>query len=212
MSGDTIATGDGELLEAHWDTPPDAAHCLVLCHPHPLHGGTMTAPLMTNIARTLADGGFAVLRFNFRGVGASTGSHGYGEAEIHDVDAAMVAATDAHPDLSLAVAGWSFGAATALRWQAAAASTLPYVGIALPVSAGFSTSLPGPEQLAPGPRSVILGGRDQYTTVADMRRYTDAIGAKLHVIPESDHFFSFRTERIAELVAADASPREVETQ
>lgn len=210
MIGDTVATGDGELLEAQWDSWPDPYRCLVLCHPHPLHGGTMTAPLMTNIARTLADGGFAVLRFNFRGVGASTGSHGFGETEIHDVDAAVAVAAAAHPRLPLSVAGWSFGAATALRWQAAAASALPYVGIALPVSAGTTTSLPGPDQLVPGPRSVILGGRDQYTSVADMRRYVESIDAKLHVIPESDHFFSLRAEQVAVLVAEDASPGGVE--
>lgn len=212
MIGSTIATGDGELLEAHWDTPPDPSRCLVLCHPHPLHGGTMTAPLMTNIARTLADGEFSVLRFNFRGVGTSTGSHGFGEAEIHDVDAAVALATATYPNLPISLAGWSFGAATALRWQAAAGSGLPYVGIALPVSAGITTSLPGPDQLEPGPRSVILGGRDQYTSVADMRRYTESIDATLHIIPESDHFFSFRAERIAVLIAEEASRDGVEPQ
>jgi hypothetical protein len=208
---DTIATGDGELLEARWDAPPNPSRCLVLCHPHPLHGGTMAAPLMTNIARTLADGEFAVLRFNFRGVGASTGSHGFGETEIHDVDAAVAVARTAYPKLPLAVSGWSFGAATTLRWQAAAGSTLPYVGIALPVSAGMTTSLPGAEQLAAAHRAVILGARDQFTSVDDMARYTAAIGATLHVIPESDHFFSFRAERVAVLVASETSGSGVES-
>ena len=170
----------------------------------------MAAPLLTDIARTLADGDFTVLRFNFRGVAGSSGSHGFGETEIHDVDAAVAFAKAAHPDLPIAVSGWSFGAATALRWQAAAGSSLPYVGIALPVSAGMTTTLPGPEQLRRAPRSVILGARDQFTAVADMRRYTDAIGATLHVIPESDHFFSFRAERVAVLVAEAVSPTSIE--
>ena len=94
----------------------------------------------------------------------------------------------AYPELPLAIAGWSFGAATTLRWQAAAGSTLPYVGITLPVSAGMTTSLPGPEQLAAAHRAVILGAHDQFTSVDDMARYTTAIGATLHIIPESDRF------------------------
>jgi alpha/beta superfamily hydrolase len=58
---------------------------------------------------------------------------------------------------------------------------------------------------------VILGARDQFTSVDDMARYTAAIGATLHVIPESDHFFSFRAEQVAVLVAAETSRSGVES-
>lgn len=197
----------GITLEARWDLPP-APHgpVVVLCHPHPLYGGNMAVPLLRTVAAHLAGAGAPVLRFNFRGVGASTGSWSGGEAEIADVAAAAGAAAAAFPRLPLALAGWSFGAVAALRWQAAATGTGPFAGIAPPVATGLAPGLPPPPGLAPARRFFLIGDRDQFTAVEDLSAYAAAIGATLQVLPGSDHFFFGREGRVADAVAAHLAP------
>jgi len=205
----TVGGADGTAalveLEACWDMPADPERVAVMCHPHPLQRGTMNAPLMVSLTDALVARGFAVLRFNFRGVGESTGEHDNGHGELDDVAAAVAAAATSYEKLPVGIAGWSFGAATSLRWQAREQSRLPWVGIAPPINSSRSRPLPNGTELAPAPRTVILGDRDQFATVADSEAYVDSIGAQLHVLSGSDHFFYFREERVASLVAAGLS-------
>ncbi|NNF88840.1 MAG: alpha/beta fold hydrolase [Acidimicrobiia bacterium] len=194
--------GAGDIrLEGRWDRPPAPSGAVVFCHPHPQHGGTMTAPLMHKVTRGLVARGLSVLRFNFRGVGLSTGGWDGGFGEIDDVAAAVARARDDHPDLELGLAGWSFGAATALAWQARENDRSTMVGIAPPVMTELVERLPTPETLAPASRLLIVGDRDQFVTVADLQAYADAAGATVTVLNGSDHFFYFREDRVAELVA-----------
>jgi alpha/beta superfamily hydrolase len=198
-------TEDGLTLDGAWSLPDgNPAAVVVLCHPDPTQRGTMNAPLMTSLAAALADSGIAVLRFDFRGVGRSEGVHGGGVAEIADVDAAVRTATDAHPGLDIGVAGWSFGAVVALRWQAETRSTLRYAGIAPPVwfPDHRGKLLPDPTDLAPAERLFVLGDRDQFVTVDDLRAYADEIEARLEVLPGSDHFFYFREAVVASALVA----------
>ena len=196
-----IESSEGVVLEARWETPAEPTSTLVFCHPHPLQGGTMSAPLMVAVTKALVDVGVAVLRFNFRGVGESTGEHDYGDAEQEDIEAAVVAAANEHPSLPLSIAGWSFGAATSLRWQATTGSTLPYAGIAPPVLRERYPGLPGRGDLASAPRTIILGDRDQFSPVPAAERYAAEIGADLKILKGSDHFFYFREERVAAMMA-----------
>lgn len=188
-------------LEARWDAPDDPHFVAVLCHPHPLQRGTMNAPLMGAMARSLCMRGFAVLRFNFRGVGASTGRHDYGVGEVDDVAAAVTAAVAAYPDRPLGLSGWSFGAAAALRYQAKTRSGLPYAGIAPPVARDRSPALPAAHELEAAHRTFIVGDRDQFVTVDDLTAYAQSIGARIEVLDGSDHFFHFREDRVAAAVA-----------
>src|SRR5688500_2919200 len=87
----TIRSRDGLTLEAAFDGEP-AAGVVVFCHPHPRFGGTMDAPLLIALRDDLVGRGFAVLRFNFRGVGASEGTSGLGEEEVADALGAVAAA------------------------------------------------------------------------------------------------------------------------
>ena len=112
----------------------------------------MNAPLMIAVAKRLVERGHAVLRFNFRGTGASSGSHDYGRAELDDVAAAVTVGRER--GLPLGLAGWSFGAWTALRWLASTEDTMPYVGIA-PATTDLPDTLPA------GPKRIILGTREQ---------------------------------------------------
>jgi alpha/beta superfamily hydrolase len=109
--------GPAGRLEALLEEPEDAAPRLaaVVCHPHPLYGGTMRNKVVHRIARGLRLAGAVALRFNFRGVGASAGSHGYLEGEIEDARAALAWLRARYPGLPFALAGFSFGARVITR-------------------------------------------------------------------------------------------------
>ena len=195
-----LATNDGERLEAQWSKPLKARGVVTFCHPHPLHQGTMNAPLMVAVTDRLVAAGLAVLRFNFRGVGRSTGSHGGGEAEQSDVAAAVAEAGFFRPELPHGLAGWSFGAATSLNWLATSGSSLPWVGIAPPVRSERTPSLPPKETLASaGILAFILGERDQFTSVEELDAYATSVGGSLTVL-SSDHFFHGKGSQVGELV------------
>jgi alpha/beta superfamily hydrolase len=192
----TIETSDGEQLEAMVTEGPNAQGIVVLCHPHPLHGGTMRAPILGAITKACTTANLNVVRFNFRGVGESTGVHGNGETELHDVDAAVSLANEGSPPL-VGIAGWSFGAAVALRWQAATASSINYCGIAPPVGRPLSTGLPKPDELADATRTFVVGNRDQLIDVDALVAYAASIDADIIRYETADHFFVFRHDRLA---------------
>lgn len=197
-----FTTDDGLTLEGRWSTGRgEGSGLVVLCHPHPQHGGTMEAPLMRSLAGRLSDAGMDVLRFNFRGVGRSEGGWGGGTGEIMDVAAAVAHARGARPGMVPALVGWSFGAVTALRWQAITGDTAPYAGVAPPVRLEPSMALPEPEDLAPARRLFVLGDRDQFCAVADLETYANSIGARLEVMAGSDHFFVFRDVAVGRSIA-----------
>lgn len=193
----SLSTSDGEHLEALHTKSVDAHGIIVLFHPHPQQGGTMRAPILGAIAKRAVSDGFDVLRFNFRGVGGSTGIHGDGHDELRDADAAMTYAS--HLDVPLAgMAGWSFGAAVSLSWQAQTGSTVPYVGIAPPVSSPLTPALPDATNLAPARRRFIIGERDQFIGADDLAAYAESISAEIIRYPGTDHFFVLKHRRIAE--------------
>jgi alpha/beta superfamily hydrolase len=200
---DRLHTEDGVSLAARWDRPSGTASgVVVLCHPHPQRGGHKDLPLLRTVAACLTEAGLAVLRFDFRGVGDSGGSWGGGEAELGDVAAAVLAASRAFPEAAVGLAGWSFGAVAALRWQAAAAAATRYVGIAPPTHPGLIPALPDPALLAPARRLFIVGDRDQFADTGDLAAYAEALGADLRLLPGADHFFLGRERRVGEEAAA----------
>lgn len=185
-----LSTSDGLTLEARVDSPELPERFTVFCHPHPLQGGSMNAPLMISVTNRLVERGHSVLRFNFRGTGSSTGSHDYGQGELEDLSAAIDLAQGR--DLPLGVAGWSFGAWTALRWLARAGEAMPYVGIA-PATADLPTELPS------GPKRIILGTREQVIDSEALTTYARDQAIDLVLTP-GDHFFHGRGKRIGDLV------------
>ncbi|HYJ23881.1 MAG TPA: alpha/beta hydrolase [Acidimicrobiia bacterium] len=186
-----LSTTDGETLEARWDHTERPVGAVVFCHPHPQQGGTMMAPLMVAVTTRLVERGFSVLRFNFRGIGASTGKHDHGKAEVIDVAAAVKSAHET--GLAIHLSGWSFGAGTALRWLSGQQDPIPYAGIA-----------PSPEDLPddlpPGPKRIVVGTRDQVVDVEQIRAYAERLSIDLLLTP-GDHFFHGRGKKIGELVA-----------
>lgn len=110
------AIGPAGAIEAMRDAPDGATHGIaVIAHPHPLYGGTMDNKVVQTLARAFVQGGWTAIRFNFRGVGASAGTHGEGIGETDDLLALIAAVA---PDGPLALAGFSFGSFVTCRaWQ-----------------------------------------------------------------------------------------------
>ncbi|MGZ4759987.1 MAG: alpha/beta hydrolase, partial [Acidimicrobiales bacterium] len=106
----SLRTSDGLALEAEARIPADATIAALLAHPHPLHGGSMRSLVTSELFRSLPERGVAVVRFNFRGVEGSHGTHGQGVDEQHDLVAGLDALTERVPGLPLVILGWSFGA------------------------------------------------------------------------------------------------------
>src|SRR5262249_26021464 len=111
----TVTGPDGVKLEALVASPAGARAGLVACHPHPLYGGDMENPVVTTIVEAAALRSFASLRFNFRGVGRSTGTHSDGVGEVLDARAAVDdLRTRMGAGVPVGIAGYSFGAMVAL--------------------------------------------------------------------------------------------------
>jgi alpha/beta superfamily hydrolase len=162
---------------------------VVLCHPHPLYGGSMLTPVILTVERAFHEAGFTTLAFNFRGVGGSEGTHGEGRAEVADVAGALAhlrASLDGSPRL-VAVAGYSFGSHVGGRAAAADPGVGFYLGVA-PVLArydyGFLAGLRGHIGL-------IAGARDEYFDPTRLEALAASLPARpwLRVL-ETDHFFA----------------------
>lgn len=96
-------------LEALWLDTPDARGVALICHPNPVQGGTMLNKVVSTVQRTARDAGLATLRFNYRGVGVSAGSHDMGSGEVDDGEAVATWLRAQYPELPLTLLGFSFG-------------------------------------------------------------------------------------------------------
>lgn len=169
----------------------------VLCHPHPLYGGDMDNPVVIRAAEVVRAAGYATLRFNFRGVGASTGAHDKGLGEQDDVRAAVATLAGLLPPGSpVGVIGYSFGAWTAAR--AMRPGDAPLALIAPPLGMfDFQALTP-----LTGPTLLVAGTRDPYCPVEALHRLAQATGAEERVIEGADHFFFGKLYPLGEAIGA----------
>ena len=200
----TVESRDGLALEAALDLPAGAKAALVFCHPHPRFGGTMEAPLIHAIRDEMLRRGWAVLRFNFRGVGASEGKSSLGEAEVADARGA-IDLLDERLEAPIAIAGWSFGAAVAIRTFAAERERLAAcVAIAPAVQSkeGVTAGLPPPRELGPlGPLMSIVGVNDEHVSPDAIKEWTEQVpGARFVSMSATNHFFWARYDELATTV------------
>jgi len=128
--------GPAGRLEAIYQeaSVPAARRAAVVCHPHPVYGGTMHTKVVHRAARALAAAGHHVIRFNFRGVGASEGTYDEGRGEREDVRAALAHLRSLHPGLPVTIAGFSFGSWVGLRVACEEGGVDALIGIAPPAN------------------------------------------------------------------------------
>jgi len=201
----TLATRDGVLLEAQLALVPAAAAGVVACHPHPLYGGDMHNPVVVRAIEVCAAQGCATLRFNFRGVGASTGAHDLGIGEKRDVEAAL-----AHlrgllgPTVQLGLIGYSFGATVSARLAGRQGLEPALAGLALVAP---PVALIGDEPFRaldrfPAPLLIVAGTRDEYCPREELERLARRLpGASVSLIEGADHFFFGKLFPLGEAVA-----------
>jgi hypothetical protein len=188
------ATIDGPAgaLEARVDDPaPGTSPAVVgvVCHPHPLHGGTMQNKVVHTLARAMQELGAPTLRFNFRGVGASAGTYDAGAGELEDALTACAWARSRWDCQALWLAGFSFGAAVALQ---AAGTVRPQklVTVAPPVGRLSVT----PVVLPVCPWLVVQGDRDELVEFAAVKTWVAGLARppEVLVLRDAEHFFHGR--------------------
>src|SRR5580700_11945742 len=172
-------------------SPPLAA---VVCHPHPLFGGTLHNKVVYRAAKSLDRLGLAVLRFNFRGTGLSDGKHDRGEGEQDDVRAALDFLAAEFGNIPLLVAGFSFGCWVGLGAGCADTRVTSLVGLGAPVNnADFSYLT----QCAK-PKLFVHGANDIYGTVSKVEGLIASLPGenKLVVVRDADHFFVGKLDQV----------------
>jgi len=195
--------GPAGRLEALLEEPEDETPRLaaLVCHPHPLYGGTMHNKVVYRIARGLRHAGVAVLRFNFRGVGASEGEHAHMEGEIEDARSALDWLRQRYADLPFALAGFSFGARVITRLGC------PLRNARFLLAVGHSTQSSN-EYLedCPVPKVFVQSTNDEFGPRPDL----EAVYARLPEpkqliwIEAEDHFFRGGLDQLEEAVRRSA--------
>lgn len=168
------------------------------CHPHPLFGGSLTNKVVHTLARRCSAAGAVAVRFNFRGVGASTGVHDEGRGELEDLRSVVQWAQRQWPELPLWLGGFSFGAWMALQAQADLAPDL-LITIAPPVGRWDFSAVRAPQ----GPWLCVQGDRDELVDAVAVAAWTVALdpNVKLVRLPEAEHFFHGRLHELADAIA-----------
>ena len=193
----TLPGGAGNM-ECVLDMPADSPRGLALvAHPHPLYGGTMDNKVAQTLARTFVGLGYAAVRFNFRGVGASDGVHDEGRGEADDMAIVLEQMRARLPGLPVALAGFSFGTFVASQLQQRLiAAGQPAERLVLVGSAAGKWAMPD----VPADSILIHGELDDtipLTAVLDWARPQDI---PVIVIPGADHFFHRKLGHIKNLV------------
>jgi len=198
MKEESVNIPSGQLgLEGLMARPATGAGArgAVVCHPHPLYGGSMHNNVVEAILEALWKLGFATLRFNFRGVGASEGEHSGGAGETDDAKAAMqflLSQPGIARDAAI-MAGYSFGAEVAMRAGADLKEVATLAAIALPVGMGdFSAAGRSGKKIM-----LVTGDHDAYCPQRGITELAESCGAQLRIIDGADHFFSGYEEALA---------------
>jgi len=189
--------GPAGRLEALLEEPADAAGAAVICHPHPRHGGTMHNKVVHTLARAFARLGFATLRFNFRGTEGSEGEYDEGVGELDDALAAIAWMRSRQPGKPIWVAGFSFGAAIAIR--AAVAEPVDGLISVAPAVSRFAANLEGQPRC---PWLIVQGDEDELVDVEETIAFVNSIepGPELLVLEGVEHFFHGRLVDLREAV------------
>jgi alpha/beta superfamily hydrolase len=193
-----LVTDDGETLDGERASADAEIARVVLCHPHPQFGGSMRSLVTSELFRALPNRGITCLRYDFRGVGASTGAFGHGAGERHDVRAALHTLADPDRRIPTFLVGWSFGADLALSTRDAEHSG--WCGIALPLRWLDDAAATGAD---PRPKLVLLAEHDEFRAAAEVEAVTHTwTNCRTEVVGGASHFFVGRTAHLVDAIAS----------
>jgi uncharacterized protein len=189
------------LLEEPEDRDPN--HAVLVCHPHPQHGGTMHNKVVYRIARALRHAGAVVLRFNYRGVNLSQGSYDQGVGEVEDARAALALLRSRYPDLPFSLAGFSFGSRIVLKLGCETPGVSRLIAVGFPANLSDSQSV----GQCPVPKVFIVSKNDQFCAVPAMDAYFATLPEPKEMIwiEAADHFFGGALDQFEEAVYESAA-------
>lgn len=196
-----LAGPAGRLEAMLWTSAdPDPKFVAVVSHPHPLYGGTMHNKVVFQAAKALHQHGASVLRFNFRGVGESEGTHDRGQGEQDDVRAAIDYLAAEFPGRPILVAGFSFGSSVGLRVGCQDARVAQLIGLGLPVDNIDMSFLRACQK----PKLIIQGGSDQFGARASIEALFATLPEpkRLAIVEGADHFFTGQLDEVGAAIAA----------
>lgn len=182
--------GPAGLLEGIVATPESPRFAALVCHPHPLYGGTMHNHATFRLARGLGAAGGTTLRFHFRGVGRSEGTHDHGRGEVDDAAAALAFLAAHAPGLPLWVAGFSFGARAALALAARGLAPAIHAAVVAGVAVRtFDHSFARALQI---PIAVVQAAHDPFGSPPEVEAalHPRAGPFRLAVVPGAGHLFT----------------------
>jgi uncharacterized protein len=187
-----------------WNPEVTPRHVALVCHPHPVFGGTMHNKVAYRAAKSALLAGLPTLRFNFRGAGASEGEHTGGPGERDDVLAALGYLGTHFPGVPVCLMGFSFGAWVGLEVGATDARVSALVGLGVPVNMSDLTYLRGVVK----PKLIIQGTRDQYGSVANVTELYESLSEpkQIHWVDGADHFFSGKLDEVQEVLGKFLAP------
>jgi alpha/beta superfamily hydrolase len=177
---------------------PNATHAAIVCHPHPLYGGTLHNKVVFHAMKALNSFGFPVLRFNFRGTGLSEGEHANGTGEVEDVRTALDW-LDSEFKLPIIFAGFSFGAAVGLRATYADPRVPTLIALGLPAipieNRAYEFEF---LRECTKPKLFVSGSRDQFGPIGKLEALVNTFAdpKKLVRIEAGDHFFEGRLKEM----------------
>lgn len=185
--------GPAGNIEALLDTPATstANAVAVICHPHPLHGGTMTNKVVHTLSKAFNDVGAPAVRFNYRGVGASAGTYGDGDGETQDALAVLDWAAQRWPGAQLWLGGFSFGGAVAIRASVASSHAVERLVTVAPAIRRVTVDASTPPRC---PWLIVQGDRDELVDAADIQQWVQGLPVqpRLALLSGVEHFFHGR--------------------
>jgi uncharacterized protein len=196
-----LAGPAGRLEALLWtSSASDSPFVALVCHPHPLYGGTMHNKVVFQTAKALHRRGAAVLRFNFRGVEQSEGVHDRGKSEQDDVRSAIDYLAAEFPGRAILVAGFSFGSSVGLRASCGDARVTKLIGLGLPVDNIDMSFLSACEK----PKLIIQGGSDPFGALASIEALFATLPEpkQLVIVEGADHFFTGRLDQVGAAIDA----------
>lgn len=204
-----LAGPAGRLEAILWSPSEGAARiAAVVCHPHPLFGGTMHNKVVYQAAKALDALGLPVLRFNFRGAGMSEGKHDRGEGERGDVRAALDFLAAEYPGIPFLLAGFSFGCWVGLRAGCEDVRVTSLIGLGAPVNNADFSYL----EECGKPKLFVHGRKDQFGDAEKVRSLVNSLPGenKLVVVENADHFFAGKLNELHAAITGWMQERHLE--